>query len=808
MYWLQKFTRKRIQLRDYMPFGRLFNDNIIVDKDGSLQAAFRYRGADLDSATLAELASLTQRLNHGLLPFGSGWVAYGEAQRQKSREYETDVHFTDKVTRAIDEERKAFFSSGAHYESSYYFTLFWMPPSDTTGKLKDMLIEGKEQRKVHYGEHLEFFMDGVSKFFELLKELLPEVKELAGEEYLTYLHSLVSPHRHKIQAPKNNQLLDTLLCDSALLGGLEPMLGKYHLRVVVPLKFTSFSMFGMFNAINRFDFECRWITKYILLDKQDAISETRTSHQLWKGKMKTLYGLVKEMITGVDGSAEINENALHKAEEAREAMRSTDADEVSYGFYSSMIVILDRDRNIADQKARLVEQALGKMGLTATVETLNAVDAWLGSIPGNVCNHVRRPLISTGNLVHMLPLSDIWAGPERNEHLGGPVLLYTQTEGNTPFRLDFHVRDVGHTFLVGPIGTGKSVHLCLVMAQFRKYRNARIFAFDKGGSMRVLTYGVGGNFFDLGSELKGELSFQPLAKINDENERAWAAEWIYDWLRANNFVGGVTPEVKIEVWAALTSLAGMPVEYRNITGLVGLLQKPDVKTALYDLTEKGPYGRIFDSTVDTFSDSTWQVFEMEKLWGMKAIIGPLLMYLFHKIDQRLDYSPTLITLDECWALLDDAVFSQKIKSWIKELRKYNAFVVFATQDLTDLANSPIVDTIQGNCPTKIFLPNSNAVNPKSAAVYERFGLNMTEIGLVATGTPKRHYYYKSELGSRLYELQMGQEALDFCAATSKEDQKRAIDIIAEYGKGQFADRWREYKRSLRIKDTESQDETA
>lgn len=786
-----------------MPFGRMLpliaeDENgtqketaMVVNKDGSMQVTFHYRGPDLDSATMEELGGVTRRLNNALLRFGSGWVLYSEAQRGKSNAYESDSYFPDPVTQRIDKERQEYFSSGSHYESTYFFTLFWMPPPDSEGKLKEMMIEGKEKRKVHCEEHVKYFLDETNKVFILLKEILPEVGNLGKDDYLTYLHSVVSAKRHKVTMPVVPMLLDSLLYDTPLVGGLEPMLGDYHLRVVVPLKFVPTSQFGIFNALNRLDFEYRWVTKYICLSKADAMSEVGTYERLWKGKMKSLMGVIKETMTGRDDSP-INENAEMKTAEAKEAKRSIEADELGYGYYSTMIVILDKDRKVADEKARTVELTLTNMGFTATVETINAVDAWFGSVPGAVCNHVRRPMISTGNLVHLLPLSDIWAGPVRNKHLNGPTLIYTQTEGNTPFRLNLHIGDVGHTMLVGPTGAGKSVHLALIAAQFRKYKRSQIYVFDKGGSMRALTAGVGGNFFDLANEGKGSMSFQPLSQIDTEGERTWAAEWLYDWLRMEKVE--ITPDIKRAMWTALTTLSGTPVGQRTIAGLTMMIQDHSVKNALMPLTIDGPYGRMFDSTEDGFSDGNWQVFEMEKLMNTPAVVIPTLTYLFHKLEQRLNGAPTLIILDECWMLFDHPAFSAKIREWLKVLRKSNASVIFATQSLDDVAKCKILDTVLGSCPTKIFLPDVTAKDERMEPTYHMFGLNKREIEILSDATPKKHYYYKSQMGSRLYELALGKEALAYCAASGKEDQEMVKDILAEFGKEGFNEKWREYKQ--------------
>src|SRR5712675_609413 len=174
-----------------------------------------------------------------------------------------------------------------------------------------------------------------------------------------------------------------------------------------------------------------------------------------------------------------------------------------------------------------------------------------------------------GPLAHMMPLSAVWAGPQRNEHLNGPPLLFAKTEGATPFRLSLHVGDVGHTLVVGPTGAGKSVLLALLALQFRRYPGAQIFAFDFGCSVRAATIAMGGDWHDIGGVLSGDstefVELQPLATIDDPSERGWAAEWIAGILGRERVE--VTPEAKDHLWSALTSLASAPIQERTLTGL-------------------------------------------------------------------------------------------------------------------------------------------------------------------------------------------------------------------------------------------------
>lgn len=793
MYRLDRFNRHKDYLKYTMPYGRIIRDPaIILNKDGSIQTTFKYRGPDLDSAVREQLAILTQQLNLVLTNMDTGWVLYFEAQRSASTEYDRDVYFPDPITKAMDEERRIFFQKGTHFESNYYCTVCWMPPSDNEGKLRNFVVEGKKKKSATIDDYLEVFASVVDKLYGVFQSQRIPCHYMTPDEMLTYLHSCVSTDNRAIKMPLHPMLIDNLIYDSPLYGGLEPRLGKMHLRVVSPIGYLDNSYFGMFDALNRLNFPYRWVTRYYCLSKQDAADTVGEIQKKWYGKTKSMFSMFKELVTDRESDANLNINAVRKMNEAKDAVTAIESDITTYGYYTTCIVVMDEDQDTADSKADQVNQVFTNLGFKSKTEELQSVEAWMGSIPGNYGHGIRRPIVSAGNLVHMMPLSDIWAGEPRNKHLNGPSLIYTQTSGNTPFRLNLHVGDVGHTLIVGPTGAGKSVQLNIIAASYRKYKNARVCIFDKGASSLCLTAGVGGTFYDLGNESEGSLSFQPLAQIDDQNERQWVLEWLIDYIRHENLE--ITPERKNMLWDALNNMRSLPIDKRRMTVLVNYVQSLELKTALRPLTTGNAYGAMFDSDHDGLAISSWQTFEMSKLMSKKEIVGTTLMYIFHRIEQELKGEPTVIILDECWVFFDNEQFAQKIRMWLKELRKYNTSVIFATQSLSDIVNSPIFSTVLEACASQIFLPNDKALEESIKAQYVRFGLNQKQIEIIASAIKKKQYYYVSPNGSRLYDL-----ALEYCpvslayVAVNKADTNKAMEILQKYGPEHFNEHWLQYR---------------
>lgn len=783
---LAEYRNKSTRLADFLPWAALVGEGIVLNKDGSFQRTARFRGPDLDSAVPAELVAVAGRLNNAFRRLGSGWAIFVEAQRHPAAAYPAS-RFPDPASALVDAERKADFEeAGAHFESSYFLTFLYLPPADEAARAENWLYEGKAETGVNPREILHGFIDRTTRVLQLVEGFMPECAWLDDAGTLTYLHSTVSTRRHRVRVPDTPIYLDALLADQPLTGGLEPRLGDAHLRVLTIVGFPTATTPGILDDLNRLAFPYRWSTRAVMLDKTDATRLLTRIRRQWFAKRKSIAAILKEVITN-ETSVLVDSDAANKAADADLALQELGADHAGQAYVTASVVVWDADPRAADEKLRLVDKVVQGRDFTAMTETINAVDAWLGGLPGHAYANVRQPPISTLNLAHMVPLSAVWAGSERDEHFQAPPLLLGKAEGSTPFRFSIHVGDVGHTLVVGPTGAGKPVLLAVMALQFRRYERSRIFAFDFGGSIRAAALAIGGDWHDLGGELtESSVSLQPLARIDDVAERAWAADWIVTNLHREGVA--ISPDEKEHIWTALTSLASAPTIERTLTGLTVLLQSNDLKQGLRPYCVGGPYARLLDAESENLGTASVQAFETEGLIGTGAA-SAVLQYLFHRIEDRLDGSPTLMIIDEGWLALDDQGFAGQLREWLKTLRKKNASVVFATQSLSDIDGSAIAPAIIESCQTRLLLPNERAIEPQIAAIYHRFGLNDRQIEILARATPKRDYYCQSRRGNRLFELGLSDVALALCAASSKTDQAAIDKIVAEHGREGFLAAW-------------------
>ena len=789
---LKEYSEEKGKLSSYIPWICLIDKGVVLNKNGTLQKTLKYRGYDLDSSTVYELKNINAKLNDVIKRFGQGWSLNVEARRRKCTDYieaKNEILAID----IIEKERKLNFLENEHFESEYYLTIVQLIPTDNSKKVGEIFLEYAKESEI-LDKTLENFNKEFKKILNLFKEIFLEVTELDDEETYTYLHSCVSTKTDKVVVPEIPYAMANYLCDSDLVGGLKPKLRGKEIRCISIQGFPNYTVPGFFDVLNRLNISYRWITRFLMLSKLEALSKMERKYKNIFSQRLSLFQRVYAELTGEkeENSRKLNEDALNKANEVRTQIALTMGDYVSQGFYTCTLIVDGDSIDEVEERVDVISKTINNMGFITIEESINSVEAFLGSIPGNITNNIRMPILNTITLSHLLPVSSVWGGDSWNKHLNVPPLIYTKTKGSTPFRFNIHIEDIGHSAIVGPTGYGKSVLLGLIASSFMKYKDSRVYFFDKDASSRVLTYAVGGEFHDLGND---ELSFQPLANIEIVEEKEWAYGWILEILEQENVK--VSPTQKEKIWKVLDNLAKTPIELRTISNFYTSVNDREIKEALIPYKIGGALGKYFDSDKDTLNFSRWQVFEMNQVINNKKGITPLLSYIFRRIENSLDGNPCIIILDECWMFFDNPIFAAKIREWLKVLRKKNCSVIFATQELGDILNSKLFTTVLDACQTKVFLPNPNAFADNYIPIYQKFGLNKTEIEIISKATKKKEYYYKSTKGSRLFELDLKEKTLSLIASSDLAKQNKAKELKEIYrNANDFTREWLSYGESI------------
>lgn len=797
---LRKKSDEQPAFSDLLPWGELIDSGLIRTKRGYYLMGWYFRPPDTISATDAMQESINSTVNAAMLELGTGWSSWTDVISVESSEYSPPEasHFPDPISRAIDNERRASFEAeGEHYENERVFILCYAPPHHQVSKLDNMMYasNGKTPSVSHRIE--ENFKKAVQKFEDHCGDLIGLRRmESYGvcdqfsrmhlqDELVNYLNYAVNGTASALMLPAAGAYMDSVIGSQDFWTGETPLLGQDYLCCISIDGFPAESFANMTANLNSVEMPYRFSQRAIYMDLPDAKKEIAKYRRKWKQKAGGMMAALSNKAAENE-----NENALDMEAQAKAADSLVEGGKVAQVFYSATVVLRHPDQETLVEMARIFGRQIRNAGFGYRIETTNTVDAFLGTMPGDLVANVRRPPINTANLCDLLPLAGIWTGLEANPCKlyppNSPPLLYAATVGSIPFRLNLHVGDVGHTFAFGPSGAGKSTLLNTIAAQALRYENAQIWAFDYKRGMYATVLGCGGKHFELGND--NSPSVCPLSVLETDNDIIWASEWIeicYH-LQKNIYL---TPSQRTEVTSALRRFAAkQPKNRRSLTDFQLYLQDTEVSEAMEFYTLQGAAGRMLDANEDNITFSNFNVFETIDLMGLSDRHKlPVLLYLFRRFERSLDGRPTWLFLDEAWVILGNPVWRDKLEAWLLLLRSKNCAVILATQSLSQAFKSGLLNILVETCKTKIFLGNPDANNTGSEAepgpieLYQSMNLNENQIEIIRTARQKFEYYVTSSEGCRLINLGIGPLGMAFAGATSEAEVNDIRELVEKHG---------------------------
>ena len=375
-----------------------------------------------------------------------------------------------------------------------------------------------------------------------------------------------------------------------------------------------------------------------------------------------------------------------------------------------------------------VQASLADIGAVAVREDLNLESAFWGQFPGNADFIARKALVSTANLSSLISLHGFPIGVPAGGPWGEPITVL-ETTSSTPYFFNLHSGDLGNFTLIGPSGSGKTVVLNFLIAQAQKF-HPRTFFFDKDRGAEIFIRAIGGHYDVLRPGTP--TGFNPLQLLENATNQAFLRQWLSQILTPAG--GQLTADENAIISSAVDANFGQPAEYRQLRYLVELLAggarpiRGDLASRLAPWYGAGEHAWLFDNPTDQLNlDTRTAGFDMTALLDNPALRTPAMMYLFHRVDERLDGSPSMIVIDEGWKALDDDVFVHRLKDWMKTIRKRNGVVGFATQSASDAIESKIAATIIEQSATQLFMSNPKA---QASDYCGGFGLTAHELDLV------------------------------------------------------------------------------
>lgn len=809
MYFLKEFQEQPTQLSDLLLWGGMIDGPapaIILNKDGALMTTLRYQAPDVEMLGTAQRRVYLQRLNRLLMRLGTGWAILADEWHEPATAYpaSTGQHPTAAF---VDATQRALHASGVLHEPEQFLTLTWMPPNDGKEKWYDRFAHQRARRRQlsDLDRHLDSLRYALQRWSDGLSGLW-QWHWCSPDETVTYLHRCISWNRYALTCPEIPMYLDTLLPDMGFLPGYTPQLGERFLRPICvktwPRSDPETGQGGLgWNIpalLQHLPFSYRYTERALMLDKTDARAMLKDYEGKWgqslfsAGQYVANWARGKEMDEN-DPTQKVNQEVKQYRESIRRAQRSVDADECTYGIATPMVTVWGETPEELEYREREVCKLFQQQGMIMIPETVNAPAAWLGGLPGDTYHNRRGVPISSDAIGWLLPHGSIWTGPLRDENYEADPLFVASSDG-VPFRCALHPTksELGHTVVLGPSRGGKSALLAWIMSQFlHRYPGAQIICFDKDYALYPCTVLHGGLHYDLGGA--DSLGLQPLGRGDlGTQELRWQQGWVEKLITSQHV--RLEPGDSEQIWEALRRQARMPVEFRTLTMFRSFLQESRLKEAFAPFVrgeaghEDGPYA-FLDADHDTMAMSEWTTFEMRKLLEMEAALPHVLRYRFHRIAERLDGRPTLISIDEVRKLLQDPVFGPEILDFLLERAKAGVNVLLSFQEVAHYSKSVAAEAIFSNTVNWFFLPNDMALTDQVQPYYEMCGLTEEEIHRIALATPRQDYLYKSPIGRRLFQLKLTPLQRALLAASTPEEIATLRRLLQEQGKEPLVSRW-------------------
>jgi type IV secretion system protein VirB4 len=804
-------TTQDLGFSDLLLFQTLVSESVMEMKNGSLLAGYWYEGPDLESATKEEVEALSAYISRALMRLGRGWMLHVEMIRKPAEGYPSGS-FMEPTNMLIDLERHYFYrEEGKHFETKIALFFTYLPPLiEQSGRVKKLLAfmlgENEDDYRDDGEKNLEHFEDKLSELEASLtasrqirlKRMgcspveLDDGETVMNAELLQALNHIINGRWHPVRVPgPAPTYLDTLLARDLLVGN--PLIyDDNHLMAVSVMGYPQGSYPGILHSLSLLPFELRLSNRFIFTDFLDASGHLNSLRKRWAQKTRSFFAQVFNR-----ADAPVNIDAANMVADIDEATIPLDAGDVCYGHHTCVVLIRGADMKELEDRAREVIKAFEFRGFPARTEKRNGMEAFIGSLPGHGYENVRKPMISSLNFSDIIPTTTDWTGEEYcpSGHFPpkSPALLQATSIGSTPFRLNLFDGDVGHTLILGPTGSGKSTLLAMIASQFERYDGARIFAFDKGYSMFPLVSScLDAGHYDLASS-EYPKGFCPLAALDTAVDRLNAQEWLEAVILLSKG-GAPTPDERVLINEAIETMARTTSDpsMRTLTNFTHTVQDLNIRKYLDYYTGDSPGGILLDGDCNDIEYKHFTVFELDHVYQMDAkLVMPIFLFLFREIEKRLDSTaagkhnpPSIIIIDEAWMALSHEMFQKKIKEWLLVLRKKNCAVVLATQNLSDVINSPIRQTILDSCFTRILLPNPSAMNDDMRDLYMgHLGLNKQQVRLVASALMKRHYYYcaPNSRNYRLFDLGLAPVALSFVGSSNKDDLKQIRALQKQHG---------------------------
>jgi type IV secretion system protein VirB4 len=758
---------KEARAGDRLPYARLLDEATVLLRDGSVMTAMQVPGLLFETED-SEALNAHQATREVMLrsTLDARFVLYHHVVRRRV-EVELEAAFPDPLSRHIDARWRERLGSGALFVNDQFVTLVRRPARGKAGLVERLQKKGRKAKGIVEPDPKDIRALKAAAT-GLLASLSAYGAQLLGDyrgpqgntnnEILELLSALYNGEVRPVRRPADDVDIGHMLPYRRVSFGLDAIeqrgSGAPDFCAVLGLKdYPEATSPGLLDALLRLPYEMVVCESYAPTERQTA----RERMDLAIRRLKSA-----------------DEEAMAERADMLSARDELGNGAVGFGDHHLTVLVRERDLGRLDDATAACAAAISDTGAIAVREDINLEPAFWGQFPGNEGYLVRRALISSANMASFGSFHGFALGSQSNNHWGDAVTLL-QTTSSTPFFFNFHHGDLGNFSVIGPSGSGKTVVMNFLAAQAQKF-SPRTVLFDKDRGAELFIRGIGGRYDAIRS---GEpTGFNPLALPDTPGNRAFLRDWLGVLLKAEG------AEEEAIIAGAVDAAYGNDPSLRRLRNFRELLsgsrrpQPGDLADRLAAWIGTGEHAWLFDNPLDKLDMSARVLgFDMTALLENPRLRTPVMMYLFHRVDERLDGKPTMILIDEGWKALDDAIFAARIRDWLKTLRKRNALVGFATQSARDALDSRISTALVEQTATMIFMPNSRA---RAEDYCDGFGLTSHELALIRTlPAHSRCFLVRQPDASVVVRLDLSGAPEVLTMLSGRESAIRRLDLLRE-----------------------------
>ena len=724
-----KLTKREVSMAHFIPYKCHWNSSTIITHDEKLIRIIRVKGFSFETADDIDIDIKKRTRNNLLKSMSSGnFSLYFHTIRRKEKGF-PDGSMPEGFSKDLNDAWQQKHSDSECYVNEHYFTLIRGLNKGGISGIQNMITKIQHQADKSSWEN--FMNDAYEELEEATERILNGFSSYSAElleiresengffsEPLEFLARLVNCGNSQPLLIPLGDIAHYLPLNRLYFGNktieIHSLSGVKYAGVVSIKEYRPSTHSGILDGFMQMPFELIVSQSFSFVDRAIAIS----SMQLQQRRLTQSEDVATSQIGAID-----------------EALDSAMSGEFAFGLHHLTILCIQDTLKKIETALSLATVQLSNCGINGVREKINLEPAYWAQLPGNNDYMARRSTVNTLNIASFASFHNYPTGKRDGNHWGN-ALTVLNTSSGTPYFFNFHIRDVGHTMIVGPTGAGKTVLLNFLCAQAQKFR-PKLFFFDKDRGAEIFVRSIGGIYIiPSASKVSG---FNPFQLADTLENRSFLVEFLKALISADS--KSIPAHEVDRINEAVAGNFKIPKEkrrLRNLAPFMGLMGPGTIAGRLAKWHSNGSHARLFDNELDLIDLDASRTFgiEMGHILQDKEAIGPVLLYLFQRIQNSISGEPTMIVLDEAWALIDNPVFAPKIKDWLKVLRKLNAMVVFATQSVEDATKSDISDTLVQQTSTQIFLPNL-----KATSVYRSvFRLSEREFNLVRTTDPSSRFF--------------------------------------------------------------------